>query len=441
MTRIAAAVAVLVLAAALPRAAQNGRVAVRFHHFHYRTGDPGEALGDAAARLGGTRVIAPGLGVGVRVGREYVLFDRDAAGERSTRPRGVADAYAEAVRWLTSRGASVQPAAVDATAVAAAIPGTIFDHVAFAADDLDAAVRSLGTSPASRTADRARFRLRSGLVVEIVRDVDRPDSFWCPMHPDVRSPVGASCPICGMALVAIPPPRVGEYRVDVALKARPGGGASGATLTVRDPDSDAIVTAFSEVHERPFHLFVITRDLERFEHLHPVATAAGAFDLQAALDPGVYIFLADFLPAGGTSQLVHRAVATPGYSGSLFGNTPAIPRLPDEQTVAGLRIRFDAVRAAPRRRSQLTFSFADAASGQPVADLEPYLGAAGHLLIVNADVTSAVHGHPEGGVTRGPVVTFDPILPAPGRYKMWLQVQRNGTVITAPFIIDVQEIK
>jgi hypothetical protein len=44
-------------------------------------------------------------------------------------------------------------------------------------------------------------------------------------------------------------------------------------------------------------------------------------------------------------------------------------------------------------------------------------------------------------VTRGPVVTFDPILPAPGRYKMWLQVQRKGTVITAPFIIDVQEIK
>lgn len=444
MTRLAAAAALLTFAAALPRAAaprQDARVAVRFHHIHYRTADPGAALGDAAAILKGTRAIAPGLGVGVRVGREYVLFDRDAAGGRSTRPRATADAYAEASRWLTARGALVQPATADATAVAAAIPGTIFDHVAFAADDLDGAIRSLGTAPASSTADTARFRLRSGLVVEIVRDVDKPDAFWCPMHPDIRSPVAASCPICGMALVAIPPPRIGEYRLDVALQARSGGGASGATLTVRDPDSGEIVTAFSDVHERPFHLFVISRDLERFEHLHPAATAGGAFDLQDALDPGVYIFLADFLPAGGTPQLVHRAVATPGYTGSLFEQAPEIPRLPDEQTVSGLRIRLDTVRAAPRRAARLIFTIADAVSGLPVADLEPYLGAAGHVLIVNADVTAAIHGHPEGAMTRGPDVTFDPVLPAPGRYKLWLQVQRRGTVVTAPFAIDVREIK
>ena len=444
MTRIAAAAAVLICTAALPAAGprrQDVRVATRFHHIHYRTADPGAALGDAAARLNGTRAIAAGLGVGVRVGREYVLFERDVAGGRSTRPRRVDEAYGEAARWLTAHGASVQPATAADTAVAAVIPGTIFDHVAFATDDLDAAIRTLATAPTARTPDGARFRLRSGLVVEIVRDVDRPDAFWCPMHPDVRSPVGAACPICGMALVAIPPPRVGEYRFDVALKARPGGGASGATLRVRDPDSNEVVTAFSEVHERPFHLFVISRDLQRFAHVHPVAGRDGSFDLDDDIEPGVYLFLADFLPAGGTPQLLHRAVATPGYAGPLFAKTPEIARLPDEQTVSGLRIRLDAVRAAPRRPSHLVFTVADAASGQPVADLEPYLGAAGHLLVVNADATAAIHGHPEGPVARGPAVTFDPILPAPGRYKMWLQVQRQGTVVTAPFVIDVQEIR
>ncbi|HET7218900.1 MAG TPA: heavy metal-binding domain-containing protein [Vicinamibacterales bacterium] len=441
MTRTQASAAVLALATVLSGAAQTPPVAIRFHHIHYRTADPGAALGDAAALLTGVRAIAPGLGVGVRVGREYVLFDREETGGRSVRPRAVAPAYDEAARWLMSQGVAIQPATLAATAVATAIPGAIFDHVAFAADDLDAVLRALRATPASRSQDAARFRLRSGLVVEIVRDVDRPDAFWCPMHPDIRSPVSAACPICGMALVAIPPPRVGEYRLDVTLTPRPGGGASGAKLAVRDPDSNEIVTAFHQVHERPFHLFVISRDLERFAHLHPAAAADGSFDLRDELDPGVYIFLADFVPAGGTSQLVHRAVVTPGYSGPLFAPPPEIPPLASEQVASGLRIRLDAVRLTPRRASQLVFTIADAVSGQPVVDLEPYLGAAGHLLVVNADLTAAIHGHPEGAITRGPSVTFDPMLPAPGRYKLWLQVQRRGTVITAPFVIDVREIE
>ena len=42
----------------------------------------------------------------------------------------------------------------------------------------------------------------------VVRDTDRPDAFWCPMHPDVRSPDAETCHLCGMALVPIPPPKL-----------------------------------------------------------------------------------------------------------------------------------------------------------------------------------------------------------------------------------------
>jgi hypothetical protein len=36
-------------------------------------------------------------------------------------------------------------------------------------------------------------------------------------------------------------------------------------------------------------------------------------------------------------------------------------------------------------------------------------------------------------------VTFAPIFPAPGRYKVWVQFQRQGAVLTAAFVIDVPQ--
>jgi hypothetical protein len=414
-------------------------VSLRFHHLHYRVADPGDALGAAADAFKGTRTILQGLGVGVRVERQYVLFDRLESGDRSSRGRRPADAYLEALRWLRGKGAQVEPASLAGTAVARALPGATLDHVAFAADSLGPVLASLEAKPVSANDDRALFRLASGAVVEIVRDTDRPDVYWCPMHPEIRSPGRGTCRICLMALVPIPPPRLGEYKLDVTIRPRAGGGASGLRFAVRDPETGDAVTTFIDVHERPFHLFIISRDLARFAHVHPEATSDGAFELREDIEAGAYMLIADFLPAGGTTQLVQRAVVTPGYAGPLFGPTPQLQPTASEQTAGGLRIRMDALSFAARRESAVRFHVSDAATGVPIGDLEPYLGASGHLLIVSEDSTAAIHAHPEGVPTRGPTVTFAPVLPAPGRYKMWVQFQRKGTVVTAPFVIEVPE--
>jgi len=418
-------------------------VAVRFHHLHYKVEDPGAALGDAANRLKGTRAIVQGIGVGVRIGREYVLFDRAAgeSGDAAVRTRNAGDAYSEAVLWLTSRGLQASPASLAETSIPRGVSSAAFDHIAFAADDPRAVLAALAETPIARTDDTAVFRLPSGLVLEIVRDTDRPDTHWCPMHPDIRAPGEGTCPICRMALVPIPPPRIGEYRLDVTLTSRDGGGASGLSLMVRDPDSGDRVSRFLDVHERPFHLFVVSRDLATFAHVHPESQDDGTLVLTHELAPGEYMLIADFLPAGGTSQLVQRAIVTPGYSGPLFAPAPVLETLASEQVVGGLRIHLEATAIVPRRPSQLRFTISDVDSGRPIRDLEPYLGAPGHLLAVSPDLTMAIHAHPEGGPTSGPVVTFDPVLPAPGRYKIWVQLQRKGEVITAPFVIEASELR
>jgi hypothetical protein len=412
---------------------------LRFHHLHYRVSDPGAALGDAADALTGTRTILQGLGVGVRVGRQYVLFERSEAIGRSRRGRRPADAYAEAARWLAAKGVRIDPASLAGNAVARTFPDATLDHVAFAADDPGPIVDALSVKPFLANDDLARFRLTSGLVVEIVRDTDRPDAYWCPMHPGIRSPGTGKCPLCAMALVPIAPPRIGEYKVDVALLSRTGGGASGVEVSVRDPDTGEPVTNFIDVHERRLHLFIISRDLAQFAHVHPAPRSDGVFELRHDLTAGEYMMIADFLPAGGTSQLVQRAVVTPGYRGPLFTPAAELALSAPEQVAGGIRIRMDAPTLVLRRETVVRFHVSDAATSLPITDLEPYLGAPGHLLIVNHDLTAAIHAHPEGATTGGPVVTFAPIFPAPGRYKVWVQFQRQGAVLTAAFVIDVPQ--
>ena len=62
------------------------------------------------------------------------------------------------------------------------------------------------------------------------------------------------------------------------------------------------------------------------------------------------------------------------------------------------------------------------------------------MLIVNNDLSSAIHGHPEATRTSGHVVTFGSVFPAPGAYKLWVQFQRRGQVVTASFVVTIQEL-
>lgn len=417
--------------------------AVRFHHLHYGVDDPGAAMGDAAARFGGVRTIVQGVGVGVQVGKEYVLFERRTAASRGN--RDAAAVYRTARDWLRAQGLTVAPGSFSETVVGASAGGGRFEappsarleHVAFAVDDLADVVSRVRAKPARLTGDVVRFTLPSGLDLEIVRDTDRPDTHWCPMHLDVRAAAAGSCPICGMPLVPIPPPRIGEYRLDVDVLPRPGGGAAGLRMSAREPDTAAPVASFLTVHDRPFHLFIVGRDLEYFAHVHPDVDADGRLLLTHALPAGEYMLIADFVPAGGTPQLVQRAIVTPGYEGPLFTAPRPLQPAPAEQIADGLRVRLETERLLPRRESRLTFVVSDAATGQPVTSLEPFLGAAGHLLIVDEALGTAMHGHPEGRFSGGPDVGFHPVFPAPGRYKLWLQVQRRGAVTTLPFVVVV----
>ena len=208
----------------------------------------------------------------------------------------------------------------------------------------------------------------------------------------------------------------------------------------REPHTRAIVRRFELVHERLFHLFIVSRDLQYFAHVHPTLRADGSLDVDVEFPrPGVYQLIADFVPTGGLPQLVQKSFVTTGYAGSLL----AVPHLaPDtaDKVVGDTRVKISLPDPLAGREQLVTFELQDARTGAPVTDLEPYLGAAGHLLLASADLAVAAHSHPIAEISQagGPTVVFQWLFPRAGDYRMWVQFQRRGEVLTASFTVPVK---
>ncbi|MFM9662849.1 hypothetical protein ACKI2B_46205, partial [Streptomyces scabiei] len=77
---------------------------------------------------------------------------------------------------------------------------------------------------------------------------------------------------------------------------------------------------------------------------------------------------------------------------------------------------------------------------RPVTDLQPYLGAYGHLVALRSGDLAYLHVHPNGepgdGTTRpGPTVSFTATAPSDGTYRLFLDFKHEGKVHTAAFTV------
>jgi hypothetical protein len=261
--------------------------------------------------------------------------------------------------------------------------------------------------------------------------------FVCPMDRDIRSKSPGVCPRCGMKLVAgLPEPL--EYPLD--FRAFPPSIPAGREVTlefrVLDPRTGRPVTRFEVIHEKLFHLFLVSQDLEYFSHEHPTLRPDGWFRLRTRLPkPGTYRLLADFDPSGGTPQLSARTFSTAGYAAPLASSIPHPPQDLAPQRGANLEVslKLDPEIPIAGRKTMLFFRIA------PAAGLEKFIGAWAHLLAVSNDLVDTIHSHPflaEGG----PEMQFNLFFPRAATYRLWLQLQRNGVVNTVAFTLHVQAL-
>ena len=282
--------------------------------------------------------------------------------------------------------------------------------------------------------DRRAFIIGSLPALAAAQTADAPVEFLCPMDRNVRSAVPGRCPKCGMTLVA-GIPELAEYPVSVRVTPaapRPGQ-RTRLAFTVRHPRTGARVSEFEPVHEKLFHLFIVSQDLGFFLHDHPHLEPNGEFRIEATFPkPAMYRLLSDFYPRHGTPQLVASTVIVPG--GRI---TPGASLLPDlvPKSAANLRVSVTTQPTQPIAGMKTMLFF----TVDPAAGLEPYLGAWGHMLAASSDLLDMIHGHPFLG-DGGPQIQFNLIFPRPGVHRVWVQFQRLGVVNTASFDIPVRAI-
>jgi hypothetical protein len=299
---------------------------------------------------------------------------------------------------------------------------------------------------ATHPAARSRQLAGTGNQQAVVQgDADKDEIGWiCPMHPEQTSDSPGKCPRCGMALVRGALFEMRDYRLD--FQSVPALPKAGEKLTLKfgvfHPGTGEPIRNFELVHEKPYHLFVISQDMGFFQHIHPVQGEDGRWSIDVVLPkPGAYAVLSDFTPGAGSAQFLTRTIVTAGYKGDLLAQSARlVADGSPAQTIDDLTATtsYDPPILRAGSYGHLTFHLTNA-SGQPVRDLQTYLGAFGHMLIMSEDMVDYVHSHPAEILSSdlnleelrgGPDVMFEGLMPKPGRYRAWTQFRYHDKIYT-----------
>jgi hypothetical protein len=213
-------------------------------------------------------------------------------------------------------------------------------------------------------------------------------------------------------------------------------------------------------HGHLMHLFLVRwPEMDRVHHLHPDQTATGFFATSLpSLRGGTYRIYGDIVHESGFAETAVGEAMLPEVHGhAVSGDDADGPSLP--------RDGFDMVwlrdKTKPIAATQLNlFSFEIVGpDGNPVGDLEPYMGMGGHAEFIKTDGSVFAHVHPTGSVAMasvgvaspaammamhetkpGPVVSFPYGVPTAGTYRIFVQMKRAGKVETGGFQFTASEL-
>jgi hypothetical protein len=222
----------------------------------------------------------------------------------------------------------------------------------------------------------------------------------------------------------------GGYAVRFAPTQFERGEAGELRFTVETAEGEP-VTEFDELHERRMHLIVVRRDGTEFRHLHPEMDAAGTWSVPVRFgEAGVYRAFADF-SAGGEQ---HTLAGDLFVSGGEFESRP-FPAPQEVDSTDGYEVHLAAGDLVAGEHSELSFAVSE--DGRPVEDLQPYLGAKGHLVALREGDLAFLHVHPEEAEGAPEEIVFDATFPTAGRYRLYLQFKHEGKVRTVEFTVVV----
>ena len=222
----------------------------------------------------------------------------------------------------------------------------------------------------------------------------------------------------------------GSYTITPTTFQATAGQPATISFRIVDRNGDVVRDGFQVEAERRLHLIIARRDLTSYQHLHPTEAVDGTWSTPVTVPlAGSYRVFADF-QHDGVKHVLAADLTVPGTYAPLELPAPAASAAADAFTVS---LHHGELRAG--KEGDLDFTISRA--GRPVAAVEPYLGARGHLVALREGDLAYLHVHPHDGRQPAGVVPFSADFVSAGRYRLFLQFQVAGVVHTAAFTVEV----
>lgn len=180
-------------------------------------------------------------------------------------------------------------------------------------------------------------------------------------------------------------------------------------------------------HEKELHLIIVDEQLQKYYHVHPARTGEGEFTIENILPDGFYKAFIDIKP----NNFAYKVEPVPFIVGNPSAATHVHELVPDtnfSKTVDGETVTLNV--SSFKAGEPVTFSF-----DLDKTNLTPYLGAMGHVVILDEYGKEFLHVHPSN--ENEPI--FETSFDKPGIYKIWAEFKQNGTVRAFPFVIEIKE--
>lgn len=195
-------------------------------------------------------------------------------------------------------------------------------------------------------------------------------------------------------------------------------------IDVKDKDQNSPELEIS--HEKIMHLIIVSADLEDYYHLHPEEKGNGVYTLKFDLPENSYKAFVDIKPKNLAYQIIPIELHVGKGHGDLDENSlKADTNL--TKTINGKTVELTTTELDINKDVTLTF---DTKGITP----EPYLGALGHVVILDEKGKKFVHVHP----TSEEKTQFETKFDKPGIYKVWGEFKFAGKVTAYPFVIEVK---
>jgi hypothetical protein len=268
-------------------------------------------------------------------------------------------------------------------------------------------------------------------------------------------------------------------------------------IAVRDTGSqDLLRDPLMLDHGKPMHLFLVRdQSMSSFAHLHPSRERGGVFvSAIPALPEGRYLVFGDFVLETGAEYTVTTKIDVPApvldtisdpddsWVYAAFG-VPAVKGARSELE-PGVELQWESADTLVAGRD-VVLSFTVRGAKNAIVPVQPYLGMAGHAIVIREDGSVFVHLHPMGSMSMATLRAFElrnrgdttsegrlvdhaampmpmntksrrapatkpaePMLdgrfsfpfafPKPGRYRVWVQVKTSDQIRTADFEVTVR---